>query len=372
METKAAKLILPSPDSSSSTSSNKMNYALQVALQTMKERCIQLQRRVSNMEEENQRLREATIGSASPSNSNQDKTDCSDDVISLRSRLDELQRQKEQLEDQIYMVSHENRRLWSHLSKISKDQPQVTNDDEVTITSHTVGAGSVSIGANQNLIRSKTFTQHSPNPRLRQKMISEVSLEEIPLDEFGSSEVELGYPCGMNVEGENAINDLDANVDAKQCMEGLQDLQREAMKQQEELNSALRKLETRIAGYPCPECAQKNVNRPEMADKSLETEERSEPKRNINANPTGQVVETFNGHANTSPLLSPRFNTIQEKLKADIIDKTCPMCGKLYSSQVSFKAFQEHVEMHFIDDTLDVDGSMERQFEFISHAVGDF
>ncbi|XP_030245361.1 protein spindle-F isoform X2 [Drosophila navojoa] len=356
--TKTVKNSTNSLASTTSNSTDKMNYALQVALQTMKERCIQLQRRVSNMEEENQRLREATIGSSSANGSSQEKTDCSNDVSSLRSQLDELQRQKEQLEDQISMVSNENRRLWSHLSKISKDQQHESKDDEVAMPARC--SGKVSIGANQNLIRSKTFTQHSPNPHLRQKMITEVSLEEIPLDEFDGSEVELGYPCGLNVDDPNTVNELDTNFDAKQCMEGLQDLRREAMKQQQELSSALSQLETRIAMHPCPECVRKAANKPEMADKSLETEDNTEPKR-----------YSINGHS-TSVVPAPRLNFIQEKLKADAIDKTCPMCGKLYSSQVSFKAFQEHVEMHFIDDALDADGSMERQFEFVSHAVGDF
>ncbi|XP_017856409.1 PREDICTED: uncharacterized protein LOC108609191 isoform X2 [Drosophila arizonae] len=358
--TKTVKNSTNSLATTTSNSTDKMNYALQVALQTMKERCIQLQRRVSNMEEENQRLREGTFGSSSANGSAQEKTDCSNDVSSLRSQLDELQRQKEQLEDQISMVSNENRRLWSHLSKISKDQQHESKDDEVALPAHARGAGKVSIGANQNLIRSKTFTQHSPNPHLRQKMITEVSLEEIPLDEFDGSEVELGYPCGLNVDDPNTVNELDTNVDAKQCMEGLQDLRREAMKQQQELNSALSQLETRMAMNPCPECVRKAANKPEMADKSLETEDNTEPKRYSNNEHTTSVVP------------APRLNFIQEKLKADAIDKTCPMCGKLYSSQVSFKAFQEHVEMHFIDDTLDADGSMERQFEFVSHAVGDF
>jgi len=242
METKPAKGTFPSAASFSSTSTDKMNYALQVALQTMKERCIQLQRRVSSMEEENQRLREGNVATASANGSN---TECIGDVGSLRAQVDELQRQKEQLEDQISMVSNENRRLWSRLSKISKDQTQLPKEDEAAIASHIRGAVNASIGANANLIRSKTFTQHSPNPHLRQKMISDGSLEDIALDEFDASE-ELGYPYGLQVEDASAVNDLDTNLDAKHCMEGLQDLRREAMKQQQALNTALIQLETRF------------------------------------------------------------------------------------------------------------------------------
>ncbi|EDV93940.1 protein spindle-F [Drosophila grimshawi] len=366
MEAKAANITPTSLASSSSSNSDKMNYALQVALQTMKERCIQLQRRVSNMEEENQRLRENTAtGTGTRTVSATGTGSTNGDIISLRSRVDELQRQKEQLEDQNNMVANENRRLWARLSKISKDQPLLTRDDDAANTSYIRSAGITSIGANQNLIRSKTFTQHSPNPQLRQKLITEMSLEEVALDEF---ETKLGYPYGLNVDDVSTVSgELDANADAKHCMDGLQDLRREAMKQQQQLNSALTQLETRLALHPCPECAKKAANKPEMADKSLETEDNSEHPSHY----------TFNGHVTTMttplpPTPTPRFNIIQEKINADSIDKTCPMCGKLYSCQVSFKAFQEHVEMHFIDDALDVDASVERQFEFISHAVGDF
>lgn len=119
---------------------------------------------------------------------------------------------------------------------------------------------------------------------------------------------------------------------------------------------------------PCPECAQKTIKKPEMADKSLETDDSltSELKN---------YESQHNGHNGTPP--SQRINIIQEKIKADAADameKTCPMCGKQYSSQVSFNAFREHVEMHFIDDALELESenSIERQFEFVSHAVGDF
>lgn len=337
-----------------------MNYALQVALQTIKERCIQLQRRVANMEEENQRLREVSSrseGAPPPANG----IGVTGDVLSLRAQVSELQRQKEQLEEHIGMVSNENRRLWSRLSQISKDQQlnQVPSSPDLRAQQ------------NQNLVRSKTFTQHSPNPHLRQKMLSDglkdLSLEEIALDDFGASNEELGYPYNLQ-KVEEATSEPDANVDAKRCMDGLQEMRREAMKQQQELSSALTLLESRIALKPCPECAQKTAKKPEMADKSLETDDSLTSELKIYE---GQ----HNGHNGTPP--SQRINIIQEKIKADAADameKTCPMCGKQYSSQVSFNAFREHVEMHFIDDALDLetDSSMERQFEFVSHAVGDF
>ncbi|XP_062127219.1 protein spindle-F [Drosophila sulfurigaster albostrigata] len=357
--------------SSSSTNNDKMNYALQVALQTMKERCIQLQRQVSVIEDENQRLRDGNTHEKALTNKiTQGKVeDNRDDAVSLRCQVNELLRQKEKLEHQINMVSDENRKLWSRLSKISKDNYQAQLPKE-----NDIGTVNASMGSNHNLnlIRSKTFTQHSPNPHLRKKVISERSFEDITLAGFDTGE-ELAYAYGLQVN--DAISDPDANIDARKCMEGLQDLRREAMKQQQTLNVVYTQLESRFALRPCPDCAKNSAIKPEMADKSLETEERltTDLKAYHSENSTSsQLHYTFTGHPTISQGSLPRSNILQEKLKADVIDKTCPMCGKLYSSQVPFKAFQEHVEMHFIDDTPDADASVDRQFEFISHAVGDF
>lgn len=373
MEATSAKAASSAP----TATGEKMNYALQVALQTIKERCIQLQRRVTSMEEENQRLREASARSEGLVASSGGGAG---DVTSLRAQVGELQRQKEQLEEHISMVSNENRRLWSRLSQLSKDQqlqqPASPSPD-------------LRANINQNLVRSKTFTQHSPNPHLRQKMISDgirdLSLEEIALDDFVAGDSELGYPYGLPGE-ETSASESDANVDAKRCMDGLQEMRREAMKQQQELSTALTRLESRIgkesslyinmylvwslslsylflALQPCPDCAQKSAKKPEMADKSLETDES-----------LGNEIKQ-NGH-NVTPPPVQRINILQEKIKADAADaleKTCPMCGKIYSSQVSFNAFREHVEMHFIDSLeVEVDNSVDRQFEFVSHTVGDF
>lgn len=87
---------------------------------------------------------------------------------------------------------------------------------------------------------------------------------------------------------------------------------------------------------------------------------------------------------------------LEQKRLADAIDKMCPMCAKMYTSNTSFDAFQvgwhsgltfessiiliqllitcsfqEHVESHFIDDS-EPDSSFERKFEMLSHTVGDF
>lgn len=60
-----------------------------------------------------------------------------------------------------------------------------------------------------------------------------------------------------------------------------------------------------------------------------------------------------------------------KKRLADFLEKMCPMCGKIYEKTSTFDEFQDHVESHFIDAS-EVDFSIERNFEIISHSVGDF
>jgi hypothetical protein len=58
------------------------------------------------------------------------------------------------------------------------------------------------------------------------------------------------------------------------------------------------------------------------------------------------------------------------KREADHKDKMCPLCGKTYSNNVLFDTFQEHVESHFMDENTEL--NLERNFEVISHSVGNF
>lgn len=47
------------------------------------------------------------------------------------------------------------------------------------------------------------------------------------------------------------------------------------------------------------------------------------------------------------------------------------MCGKFYTQDILFEEFQEHVESHFRDDS--VDGyNNDLNFELVSHTVGNF
>lgn len=157
------------------------HYALQVALQTMKERCQNLQQRLTSVEDENTNLRtiagldkpnKSTISSESPTITLK-ISEQHNEVEHLRDKVAELSRQKVQLTEHIAMVATENRQLWSRLSKLTKDSQTLNKDKEIRDTnplSPAMANSSAGSGTANNLIRSKTFTQNSPNPMLRHKL----------------------------------------------------------------------------------------------------------------------------------------------------------------------------------------------------------
>lgn len=158
---------MASPDEKADANSASF-YALHVALQTLKERCQNLQQRLTTVEDENEILRKTT------------GLDCPDSVPEnneeyLRGLVGDLVRQKTQLTQHIAMVTNENRQLWSRLSKLTKENSSlgmsITKIKDVINNPTAQGAHGGASKSNNNLVRSKTFTQHTPNPKFRDKCI---------------------------------------------------------------------------------------------------------------------------------------------------------------------------------------------------------
>lgn len=231
------------PNENQTKESLASHYALHVALQTMKERCLGLQQRLSTVEEENVLLRTKS-GTMSPfDQSDKGQTE----VEMLQEKVKELTRQKLQLTEHIGMVAAENRQLWSRLSKLTKDNQTLgTSLDKIKDTLVNTG--------HQNLIRSKTFTQNSPNPILRQKLhdvgdaskeLETISLEEIPLIESknGGKIADGNLMKANNSLGFGYLNDesmhIDMLNDTRKCLDNLGDIKKELLRQQSDLKVAL-------------------------------------------------------------------------------------------------------------------------------------
>lgn len=252
-------------------------YALHVALQTMKERCLALQQRLTLVEEENLELR-MKIGTDNPVSSNNKNGKTDTEVLTYK--VGELTRQKFQLTEHIAMVATENRQLWSRLSKLTKDNQNLGNSlnkmkDSISISN--------SSAASNNLIRSKTFTQNSPNPILRLKKNADiaqqtetvddenVSLEEISLkvlNEFLVGKAEIEKKCtelmastptattNANSFGFGYLNDetstapdSDLQIVVKKCADQMVDMKKELLRQQSDIKVALSSLRQRRSKY---------------------------------------------------------------------------------------------------------------------------
>lgn len=232
------------------------HYALHVALQTMKERCLGLQQRLSAVEEENIQLRTKS-GTISPFEMPGKEQS---EVELLREKVSGLTRQKMQLSEHIGMVAAENRQLWSRLSKLTKDNQTLGNSlDKIKDTLVNTG--------HQNLIRSKTFTQNSPNPILRQKMhdahanevskeLENISLEEIPLkaindiiENNGELKTDGDLLKASNSLGFGYLNDesihIDLQNDSRKCVDNLGEIKKELLRQQSDLKVILSSLRQR-------------------------------------------------------------------------------------------------------------------------------
>lgn len=201
--------------------------ALNLALQTIKERCLHLQRRLAALESENSRLRLSQTTDKKSDNS-------LSEIEELRAKNAEITTQKNQLAENLNMISIENRKLWKRLSQLTKDgnssdeqRGEASTPNDVVLTSSK---------ANQNLIRSKTFTQSSPHQLLKEKLIG----HQIGPEEDELEDISLLKDCDFIAEKMNFGEDNETcDADSKACVEGLANIKRELLKQNSDLKVAL-------------------------------------------------------------------------------------------------------------------------------------
>ena len=197
--------------------------ALNVALQTIKERCMHLQKRLYALESENSRLRLNNVNNAENKSRNSDNSLVSE-LEDLRGKNAELTLQKSQLTENLSMISTENRKLWkrlSHLTKENVDSDQSKEDEEPAIKQHI------------NLIRSKTFTQNSPHQLLREKLAG----SQIGPSEDDLEDISLLNDCEFSTDKLDETEICD--VETKSCSEGLLTIKREVLRQNNELKVAI-------------------------------------------------------------------------------------------------------------------------------------
>lgn len=193
--------------------------ALNLALQTIKERCVHLQKRLFALESENSKLRLSKLN-----NHNGSLENSISEIEELRSKNAELNLQKTQLSENLTMISTENRKLWKRLSQLTKES--------------VVDEPSTASKVSQSLIRSKTFTQNSPHQLLKEKLV----VHQVgPSDDFELEDISLINDCGFSTDKMTfgAEENESSDIESKACTDGMLNIKKELMRQNSDLKVTL-------------------------------------------------------------------------------------------------------------------------------------
>lgn len=178
------------------------DQAVAIVIQTLKERCKNLQDRLTEVEKENVTLRCKHL------QLDEAKEVSLTEVDKLQRKVSELTEQKTQLKNNVLMVASENRQLWARLAKLM--QANKTMGSHLSKINDSLDQHN---NTSSTLIRSKTFTQEQPNLKLTprnpidlQDKIS-LELEDISLkliNSIAKEKSELEMQCTQMAELQNS------------------------------------------------------------------------------------------------------------------------------------------------------------------------
>ncbi|XP_069681325.1 protein spindle-F isoform X2 [Periplaneta americana] len=372
------------------------HFALQVALQTMKERCQNLQQRLGTVEEENLCLRIENRKRRSDSTSAvTGEENLKSEIDNLEEKVAQLTRQKSQLTHHLFMVATENRQLWnrlslltqanhnlgSHLSKISSTLSRHNSSGSITLpklqtcTSSLTGEGD----SNQVSKKGSDPTRKDSEGRLGCEKDKEVaspfsksngaldeSLEEISLKIIKSllqekTELEDQYAQMVEIQSDSSsysvqnlgfgfLEDSDEGLESiKQLHRRQLELRDALLKQQQQLRTGVVSIEQALkAGAVCSQCR----GNPQEAD--IEAEVESLRKWGM---PEGTSY---------SEGIRRQLDQVAEPPHLTHEERICPMCGKLYNKGIPFQEFQQHVSDHFPEEDEEEACSLIDNFEVIT------
>lgn len=326
-------------------------YAIQIAVHTLRDRCKCLQQRISLLEEENVILRTKCVRNEETENS-------LSELDKIRAQITEVTEQRDQLQERIKMVTNENQELWTKLGKlirVNKNLNEQFNKINDTLNQHTSPPA---------LIRSKTFTQNNPllkhSPQKTNNLeINEnlsLELENISLklmDSFSKQKLELEKICSEITEmqcDDDIITEnfgfcfddgLEEEVydEFNYVLEDLKALKEEVLLQRNAMAKNLKQMEclAAINTTSCKLCDRRKTSRME---KTTSTDDI--PKTGVD-----KSTET-----SQCPPKEEKSSAMSQSLPVEV-EKICPICSKRFKKEAKFEEFQEHVEAHFISEVGD-------------------
>ncbi|XP_046736242.1 protein spindle-F isoform X2 [Diprion similis] len=333
-------------------------YALQVALQTMKERCQQFQKRLDIAERENASLRvkchkEFSSAMVPTTGDNQIS-----EVQTLTDKVEQLTRIKTQLTHHIFMIANENRQLWKRLSRLTKTNKSLGNhlnkiSDALQQHPSTQPLEALSYNMRLDFNLSKNESDQFLVPADLES--NETSLEEISLKLINSikmekSELEQQYAEMVEMQNTSEINLQNMGYSYPECMDSdcVEQLKQHdtrlshtkdiLLSQQTKLKTIIGKLRIIKKGAMCKSC--RNNARKKMCQAGTQF------------NSDDSLKE--NGATQTS--LIPNSTTLPENMNyttdgcSEVENKICPMCEMVYGKTTNCAEFHEHVLSHFSDE----------------------
>ncbi|XP_012283258.1 protein spindle-F [Orussus abietinus] len=328
-------------------------YALQVAFQTMKERCQHLQSRLDAVEEENVHLRlecgKDTSAAVIHANESNEKSL----VQALRDKIEDLTKQKSQLTHHIFMVAAENRQLWNRLTRLTRTNKNLGNQltkISDTLKQHTsvqsCDVTSYNVKDVTNLVKNEQGDKSSQvvNHGNQEQSLEEISLKLINSIMLEKSELEQQYAQMVEMQNSEEVNlqyigftypedsDTDSLEQLKQHDVQLSQTKETLLAQQVRLKKAIQNLRKFKKGVFCRSCRQ-NAN-----------------KKVCQIGTQFDSDDSLKEHGATQTSLLPLSNLVTEHSQSvenrDISDHICPLCGACFRN-APFTSLHEHVLHHF-------------------------
>lgn len=319
-------------------------YALKIAFNTLSERCMIFQQRISALEEENINLRILC-------NKNDPQKSSLSELDLLKQELTTLNEQNNQLRNKIRIVSLENQQLWANLGKLAhanKNLGAHLNKINDSLSQHVKQS-------HMPLIRSKTFTQDSPQTKRLQKDVKDKENEKLSLEledislkladsmhkakkEFDSlfqeiADIQITDQIISKSLGFSYDDETDSTIEElKIILDDLESVKNEAEKQNKILHGTLNNIRSFKANYKCEKCMEDNKRNKELKDNWTETN-----CTDLNTRVESSVYRN-SSHINSNPSYQ----------------KICPFCREQFPKEFSFILFVSHVENHFTAETLEL------------------
>lgn len=371
------------------------NYAMQVAIQTMKERCHQLQCRLSIVEEENLRLRIEKQKMTSGMLTNESKND----VSSLQEQIAHLSRQKSQLTNHILMVATENKQLWTRLSKLTEANQSLGNHlskISETLNNHPLGDSQKpheSISIVNSCEKESKVSKEESLEEISLKIINSIMREKMELEQQYEQMVELqtgavsvedcdftlgseGRNADMNVRGATDEEVVEVLQDVRRVVEKMKEEKELLLQQQSGLRSAVASLSIMIKnGLTCKKCQTRTGDEtqgPAVAETKPAITASLSGNQNILDNIQHQLQQVSepppldaedNKMLNITKQEGHSTTTLEDY--AEFEDRICPLCEKFYHRTAKFEEFHRHVLTHFSNEDNEYD-SLINNYEVIT------